>query len=69
MDADTVARLNVTVEAFVERCLSTSRKPPFAELADCLQELRALEYWSEDEIELIRGTATRLINERISGPR
>jgi len=67
MDADTVARLNVTVEAFVKRCMSKSQKPPFAELADCLKELRALPYWTKEEIDLVRTTAGRLLNERLSG--
>ena len=67
MDADTVARLNVTVEAFVKRCLSSSQKPPFAALKDCLEELRTVPYWSEEEIELVGAQATRLLNERISG--
>lgn len=67
MDADTVARLNVTVEAFVKRCLSCSHKPPFAALKDCLQELRTLPYWSEEEIELVNSRAARLLDERISG--
>lgn len=66
MDADTVARLNLTVEAFVERCLARSDKPPFAVLNDCLRELRGLPYWNDEEIELVRSTATRVLNERIA---
>ena len=66
MDADTVARLNVTVESFVKRCLSTKEKPPFAALEDCLRELQALPYWTEEEIEQIRATAIRVLNERLS---
>ena len=66
MDADTVARLNVTVEAFVKRCLSTGQKPPFVALKDCLEELRTVPYWSEEEIDLVGSAATRLLNERIS---
>jgi hypothetical protein len=66
MDADTVARLNVTVENFVKRCISSSEKPPFAILGDCLEELRSLPYWTEEEIERVRDTATRVLNERLS---
>jgi len=69
MDTDTVARLNVTVEAFVKRCVSNNKKPPFAELAACLEELRALSYWTEEEIDLVRSTATRVLEERLSGSR
>lgn len=66
MDADTVARLNVTVENFVKRCVSCSQKPPFAALEDCLEELRTLSYWTDEEIERVRSAATRLLNERLS---
>ena len=69
MDADTVARLNVTVEAFVKRCVSNSQKPPFTALADCLEELRALSYWTEEEIDLVRTSATRVLNDRLFGSR
>ena len=47
--------------------MSKSQKPPFAELADCLKELRALPYWTKEEIDLVRTTAGRLLNERLSG--
>ena len=69
MDANTVARLNVTVENFVKRCLGSSQKPPFVTLADCVDELRSLPYWSEEEIERVHTTATRLLNERLSASR
>ena len=69
MDADTVARLNVTVENFVKRCLSSSQKPPFVILADCVEELRSLPYWSDEEVESVRATATRLLNERLTDSR
>jgi hypothetical protein len=66
MDADTVARLNVTVEAFVKRCLSSSQKPPFLLLDECLSELQAISYWSPEEIERVRSIATRVLNERLT---
>jgi hypothetical protein len=69
MDADTVARLNVTVEDFVKRCLSSSHKPPFVILADCVEELRSFSYWTDEEIERVRVTATRVLNERLSDSR
>jgi len=69
MDADTVARLNVTVENFVKRCTSSSEKPPFVILEDSLEELRNLPYWTEEEIERVRATARRVLNERLSASR
>lgn len=65
MDADTLARMNVTVEAFVKRCLA-SNKPPFLELSECLDELPTLPYWKRDEIEQVEETARRILNERLS---
>jgi hypothetical protein len=69
MDADTVARLNVTVETFVKRCLASNHKPPFVILADCVDKLRSVPYWTDEEIEQLRITATRVLNERLSESR
>lgn len=66
MDPDTLARLNVTVEGFVERCLSDRTRPPFVALEDCLRELHALPYWTTEEIEQVRSAASRVLNERLS---
>jgi hypothetical protein len=69
MDADTVARLNVAVEDIVERCMSSNRKPPFTILADCVQQLRYLPGWTDQEIELVQAAAMRVLNERLSDSR
>jgi hypothetical protein len=69
MDADTVARLNVTVEAFVKRCLSSRHRPPFALLEECLGELQTISYWSAEEIEQVRSIGTRVLNERLTESR
>lgn len=65
MDADAVARMNVTVEAFAQRCLA-SKKPPFVALRECLTELQALPYWSEEEINRVEEATTRLLNDRLA---
>jgi hypothetical protein len=62
MDADRLARINMTVDALLLRC-AAGPKSPLAMLHDCLEEFahEGRESW---EIDLIRSIAERVIRER-----
>lgn len=62
MDADRVARVNITVDALLLRC-AAGPKSPLATLHDCLEELRQ-EGRDDWEVDLIRSIAERVIRER-----
>jgi hypothetical protein len=63
MDSETVARINLTVDAIVLRCLS-GPKSPMSTLLDCIDDLID-ERTPEGEVELIRSIVERVIRERL----
>jgi hypothetical protein len=62
MNSEMAARINLTVDGILLRCMSGSRSP-MSTLLDCIDELID-ERMPEDEVELIRSIVERVIRER-----